>query len=94
MPVLFKVLNFLVQPGPGLDENSPLPSPLPDKVHNMDNQSKAPVPKLDLSKAKKIQEQIAKKITQPQIQQANENPNPKYLNKINQYILILNLVLV
>jgi len=85
----------LVQPGPGLDENSPLPSPLPDKVHNTDNQSKAPVPKLDLSKAKKIQEQIAKKITQPQIQPTNENLNPKYLNKINQFlsnILLLTLI--
>jgi len=77
-------LAGVFQPGPGLDENSPLPSPLPDKVHNTDNQSKAPVPKLDLSKAKKIQEQIAKKITQPQIQPTNENLNPKYLNKINQ----------
>ncbi len=70
---------------PGIDENSPLPSPLPDKVQITDaGQSKAPVPKLDLSKAKKIQEQIAKKITQPAPQGNNENFNPKYAEKISQ----------
>jgi len=76
---------FVVQPMPGIDENSPLPSPLPDKVQITDaGQSKAPVPKLDLSKAKKIQEQIAKKITQPAPQAPNENYNPKYAEKISQ----------
>jgi len=76
---------LIVQPMPGIDENSPLPSPLPDKVQLTDaGQSKAPVPKLDLSKAKKIQEQIAKKITPPQAQPANENFNPKYAEKISQ----------
>ena len=68
-----------------MDENSPLPSPLPDKVHNLDfNQPKASVPKLDLSKAKKIQEQIAKKITVQQPQAGNENYNPKLIEKINK----------
>jgi len=78
-------LANVFQPMPGIDENSPLPSPLPDKVQFTDaGQSKAPVPKLDLSKAKKIQEQIAKKITPPQAQGGNENFNPKYAEKISQ----------
>jgi len=54
-----------------LDENSPFPSPLPSHAAFEAFHSKAPVPKLDLSKAKQIQEQYAKKLSQPQQQNYN-----------------------
>ncbi len=67
------------------DENSPLPSPLPDKVGGGLNaiMGKSPVPKLDLTKAKKIQEQNAKKINQ-QPQAQNVPLDPKAMDKVKQ----------
>lgn len=67
-----------------MDENSPLPSPLGiggqvNEVHH-----KAPVPKLDLSKAKHIQEQYAKKITQPQQQNYAATYNVPAMDKLKQ----------
>lgn len=71
------------------DDNSPLPS-LPDKVGTglginlgSPNNLKSPVPKLDLTKAKKIQEQNAKKITQ-QSQPQNLEFDPKAADKVKQ----------
>ena len=64
---------------------SPAPSPLPDKVNqssNMKNLSN--VPKLDLTKAKKIQEINAKKSSQPQGSQVGLQCEPKILEKIRQ----------
>ena len=66
-----------------LDENSPLPSPLPSNNYEEVHQTKAPVPKLDLSKAKQIQEQYAKKLTQPQQQNYN-GYNANAIDKLKQ----------
>ena len=80
------IVNILDQPAlEFLDENSPFPSPLPSNTYQQDvhHQSKAPVPKLDLSKAKHIQEQYAKKLTQPQQQNYN-GYNADAMSKIKQ----------
>jgi hypothetical protein len=66
-----------------LDENSPLPSPLPSNNYEEVIHTKAPVPKLDLSKAKQIQEQYAKKLTQPQQQNYN-GYNANAIDKLKQ----------
>ncbi len=82
----FQLLNLdIVQPALEIfDENSPFPSPLPsNNYQDVQPYSKAPVPKLDLSKAKQIQEQYAKKITQPQQQNYN-GYNPDAVGKIKQ----------
>jgi hypothetical protein len=57
---------------------------LPDKVFNTDVNLPKGVPKLDLSKAKKIQEQIAKKIAPVQPQAPAGDYNVKVMEKINQ----------
>lgn len=76
-PMIFQpVLEFL-------DENSPLPSPLPSNNYEEIHVTKAPVPKLDLSKAKQIQEQYAKKLTQPQQQNYN-GYNANAIDKLKQ----------
>jgi len=76
-PMIFQpVLEFL-------DENSPLPSPLPSNNYEEVIHTKAPVPKLDLSKAKQIQEQYAKKLTQPQQQNYN-GYNANAIDKLKQ----------
>lgn len=61
----------------------PYPSPLPSHHQEPEFHSKAPVPKLDLSKAKQIQEQYAKKLTQPP-QQNYANYNPAAMDKVKQ----------
>jgi len=66
-----------------MDENSPLPSPLGGQANEV-HHSKAPVPKLDLSKAKHIQEQYAKKITQPQQQNYAATYNVPAMDKLKQ----------
>ena len=65
--------NLIIVQAPleSIDENSPFPSPLPSYATFDAFHSKAPVPKLDLSKAKQIQEQYAKKLSQPQQQNYN-----------------------
>ena len=63
---------------------SPAPSPLPDKVNASANiKNLLSVPKLDLTKAKKIQEINAKKSSQPQGSQVVQC-EPKILEKIRQ----------
>lgn len=65
------------------NDNSYLcPSPLPDKVtypeiHN----KKRPVPKLDLSGAKKIQENLINKLSPSAVPKAN-HVDPKLLEKL------------
>lgn len=66
-----------------MDETSPLPSPLGGQVNEV-HHSKAPVPKLDLSKAKHIQEQYAKKLTQPQQQNYAATYNVPAMDKVRQ----------
>lgn len=65
------------------DDGSVCPSPLPDKVFYENPQGKAPVPKLDLSKAKKIQETIANKLNQA-AQPNYAQQDPKAAEKIKQ----------
>jgi hypothetical protein len=67
------------------DENSPYPSPLPsdNMVTEIQHPSKAPVPKLDLSKAKHFQEQYAKKLSQPP-QQQGYTYNVDAMDKLKQ----------
>lgn len=68
------------------DDNSPMPSPhIPDKVENhKPHMGKAPVPKLDLSKAKKIQELNAKKIGEHHPPAQNQAVDPKLYDKLQK----------
>jgi hypothetical protein len=71
------------------DDNSPFPSPLADKGdpnnnNNKPTMGKAPVPKLDLSKAKKIQELNAKKIGEQPQAQNNQPVDPKLYDKLQK----------
>ena len=66
------------------DDDSMCPSPLPDRVITTHDQNKASVPKLDLTKAKKIQENIANKLNQA-AQPNYANGDPKAAEKIKQY---------
>nr|BAJ93178.1 predicted protein [Hordeum vulgare subsp. vulgare] len=76
---------FFAAPMEFLDDNSPLPSPLPsdNQITEHYHPSKAPVPKLDLSKAKHIQEQYAKKLSQPP-QQQGYTYNVEAMDKLKQ----------
>lgn len=68
---------------------SPLNSPLPEKiVHNASHLSSSPakrVPKLDLTKAFKIQEYNAKRNFQNQ-SSINKDNEAKYLEKLKQFL--------
>lgn len=76
---------FFASPLEFIDDNSPLPSPLPSDNYQAYEQhhTKAPVPKLDLSKAKQIQEQYAKKLSQPP-QQGYNGYNADAMDKVKQ----------
>jgi len=67
------------------NDDSICPSPLPDKVitTHPDHNHKASVPKLDLTKAKKIQENICNKLTQA-AQPNPANADPKAAEKMQK----------
>ena len=81
-----KMSNIVIVQPPPMDDgndNSVCPSPLPDRVVHPKPHGKAPVPKLDLTGAKTIQQNIANKLNQA-AQQNHAPQEQKYLDKIKQ----------
>jgi len=67
------------------DDASICPSPFPDRVVTThDSHNKKPVPKLDLAKAKKIQENIVSKLNPPAVQ--SHAADPKAVEKIRRFL--------
>jgi hypothetical protein len=56
--------------------------------------SKAPVPKLDLTKAKKIQELNAKKIGEQAQPQNQQHADPKIIEKLQQYNQVIEIKVI
>lgn len=78
------ILDFVPPQGVLMNDNDSDTSPFPDRVvTNHDSSHKKQVPKLDLAKAKKIQENIVSKLNPPAVQP--HGVDPKAAEKIRKF---------
>lgn len=87
----------MLGPSDSESEIDQIPSPLPNKVQmKMNLQAKAAIPKLDLTKAKQIQDYQAKKSTMQQQEaqlKQSQTFDPKLQEKVQKYLRLSRSIL-